>query len=354
MSVIYILCCFATALGIAYFSIPAIIRLAKKKDWYDKPGERHMHVKPIPSLGGVAIFAAVLFSICLWTPDAIFGQLKYIFCAIVIVFLIGLKDDIHPLTPHKKLAGQIIAAAILVFLADIQLNDLHGIFGIYTLPKVVGYLLSIFTFIVIINGFNLIDGINGLSGSIGLLISLTFGIWFYFSGRYALCVIAFSLMGALLGFLKYNYTPAKIFMGDTGSLLVGLLIAILTIEFIALHNPIFYSQYPHLAFSAAPAMAISILMLPLFDTLRVFVIRIWNGQSPLSPDRRHIHHLLIDHGFSHTQATLILLAVNLFFILVGLYFQYLGPGYLILLLLALAVILSGYLYFSLLRKKQTG
>jgi UDP-N-acetylmuramyl pentapeptide phosphotransferase/UDP-N-acetylglucosamine-1-phosphate transferase len=263
--------------------------------------------------------------------------------------LIGAKDDIDPVTPYKKLLAQIFAAFILVFKANVRLSSLFGIFGIYEIPEMASYALSMFTILVIINAFNLIDGINGLSGSIGVLISITLGSWFFLIDHVELSIVAFALAGSIIAFLKYNFTPAQIFMGDTGSLLVGLVCSILTLKFIELHNTIPDSEF---AFQAVPAVAIGILILPLFDTLRVFIMRIAKGKSPLHPDRNHIHHLLLDSGLSHMQATGVLVMVNLLFIFMVVKLQGIGTLNLLIVILAIAIILSTLLYFIAQNRKK--
>lgn len=338
---------FFTAFILSYFIIPPIIQIAKAKNLCDHPGERRSHKEITPSLGGIAIFVALLFSTLFWLPYMVQDDFQGILCAFLIVFLIGVKDDIIPLTPVKKLTGQLLAASILVFKSNIKINSLFGLLGIYEIPELASICLSIFTILVIINAFNLIDGINGLSGSVGILITLTSGIWFYLIGQVNFAVLAFSTAGATLAFLKYNVTPAKIFMGDTGALLLGIVCSILTIKFIDLHY--LFPKHPY-AFDAAPAVAFGVLILPLFDTLRVFTTRIANGRSPLQPDRTHIHHLLIDVGFSHTKATLILLVINIAFILLVITFQHIGTINLLLLILGTATLLSGGLYFSVQQK----
>lgn len=340
---------FITAFGLTYFAIPPIIRVAKAKHLYDEPDERKSHSINVPTLGGIGIFAGVIFSIILWTPFDVFGDLQYILCAFIIIFLIGAKDDIDPVSPYKKLAGQILASFILVFKANIKLTSLYGIFGIYDIPEIPTILLSMFTILVIVNAFNLIDGINGLAGSIGVLISITLGTWFFLIDQTALAIVAFALAGSIIAFLKYNFTPARIFMGDTGALLVGLVCAILAIEFIEVHRELGDSPY---AFKSVPAVAIGLLILPLFDTLRVFVVRILKGRSPMYPDRSHIHHLLIDGGFSHMQATGILFLVNIFFILLAFRFQSIGTLNLLILILAIAIILNSLLYFYTRKKRR--
>lgn len=344
-----IILAFLTAFALTYNAIPSIIRIARIKNLTDEPNERRSHSESTPSLGGIAIFAGVLFSTILWTPFNVFGDLQYILCAFIILFLIGAKDDIDPITPYKKLIGQILAASILVFKSNVRLTSLQGIFGFYELPDFVSILLSIFTILVIINAFNLIDGINGLSGSIGTLIAFTLGSWFYLTNHLELAILSFSLSGALIAFLKFNVTPAKIFMGDTGSLFMGVVCAILAIKFIEIQN-VMEPGMPF-ALKAVPAVAIGILILPLFDTLRVFTTRALKGKSPLSPDRTHIHHLLIDFGYSHMQATGILVVVNIVFIIMVFTMQDVGSLWLLLMTLGLATFLSSALFFVVRRKK---
>lgn len=343
-----IILAFITALLLVYLAIPSIINIARVKHLYDEPDDRKSHDEAVPTLGGVAIFAGVIFSIILWTPFDVFGDLQYILCAFIIIFLIGAKDDILPMSPFRKLMGQIFACFILVFKAQVVLTSMYGIFGIYEIPEVPSILLSMFTILVIINAFNLLDGINGLTGSIATLISITLGTWFFLVDRTDLAIIAFSLAGATIAFLRYNITPARIFMGDTGSMLIGLVSAILVIEFIEIHAEIPDSPY---AFTAVPAVAVGILILPLFDTLRVFLVRILRGKSPMSADRSHIHHLLLDAGLSHMQATSVLLIVNLAFIFFVVFFQSMGNLNLLIIILVIATLLTAIPYLMAKGKK---
>ncbi len=338
---------FITAFTLTYFAIPSIILVARVKHLTDQPGERRSHTVATPSLGGIGIFAGAIFSIILWTPFKYFGDLQYILSASIIIFFIGVRDDILPISPGKKLLGEVLAATILIFKSHIYLDNMYGVFGIHHLPDVVSVPFTVFIIIVIINAFNLIDGINGLSGSIGAFLNTVLGIWFLKVGHIELAIVAFAMTGALIAFLKYNFTPAQIFMGDTGSLLNGLLISILILQFVKINNGLPADNAYR--FSAGPALAIGFLIFPLYDTLRVFTIRIMRGQSPLKPDRRHIHHLLIDHGLTHLQATAILVVTNAIFILFVVYFQNFGNLLLLVILLLASTVLSGFLVFNLRR-----
>ncbi|MFZ2900852.1 MAG: MraY family glycosyltransferase [Saprospiraceae bacterium] len=341
-----------TAFTLTYLVLPSIIHVARSKNLMPEPKARDSHKEQTPSLGGIGIFAGVVFSTVLWTPYAAFGSLQYILSSFIIIFLIGAKDDIIPMSPVKKLWGQLLAASILVFKAGIHLTSMYGMLGITDLPYAVGAIMSIFTILVIINAFNLIDGINGLSGSIATLISFILGAWFFLTNNIALSILAFSTAGAVIAFLKYNYTPAQIFMGDTGALLIGLVCSILAIQFIE-SNKMLPEGNPYKQ-DAVPALAIGILILPLYDTLRVFITRVLRGQSPLTPDRTHIHHLLIDFGLTHMKATFLLVVVNIVFIILVYYFQNLGSLPLITLTLGLASVLTGWLYYRVNKKKGKG
>jgi UDP-GlcNAc:undecaprenyl-phosphate GlcNAc-1-phosphate transferase len=339
-----IISAFLTSFLITYFAIPSIIKVAVEKNLVDEPGERRSHDKSIPTLGGIGIFAGLIFSTTFWLPFAE-GELQYILCAFIVIFLIGAKDDIIPLPASKKFAGQFFAAFLLVYYAKIQLTSLYGILGVYEIPDMVGIPLTILTIVLIINAFNLIDGINGLSATIGCIICGTFGYWFFWMGRADLAILAAALAGGLVAFLRYNIV-AEIFMGDTGSLLVGLTASILAIAFIQEN----VMQINERTVESAPAVAIGVLIIPLFDTIRVFTLRIIKGKSPFSPDRTHIHHLLLDLGLPHMKATVLLGTVNLIFIGISFELQSIGTLELGVLLLLLASLLTSGVNFALRQK----
>ena len=259
-----------------------------------------------------------------------------------------MKDDIIILPASKKMAGQLIAAAILIKFGSTYISDMQGFLGIHQIPNVASIVLSAFTIIVITNSFNLIDGVDGLAGSLGVLTSMIFGIYFYQTGHLAFAVLSFSMIGALLAFLIYNFSPAKIFMGDTGSLLLGLSNAFLAIKFINVAA----TPNATVQISAAPAIAFAILMMPLFDTLRLFTLRILQRRSPFSPDRNHLHHLFLEIGLSHRSTTLIYVASNIGFILLAYCLQGLGNTLLMGILLLTGLAYTGIVYAIRHRKKN--
>lgn len=326
-----------TSFIITFLAIPSIIKVAVIKNLYDEPGERKSHKSSIPTLGGLAIFAGVVFSFTFWSAGLNYPPTQYIIAAIIVMFFIGLKDDIVDLSARKKLIGQIIATLIIVLFGNVRIDSLCGIFGIYEIPYWFSIFFTIFTILVIINAFNLIDGIDGLAAGIGSIASFTFGLWFYNYNQIALCILSFSLFSSLLAFLVYNFSPANIFMGDTGSLLVGLILSVLTINFI---NLSFVSSPYAFPFRSSPAMAIAILIIPLFDTLRIFLVRAMHGRSPFRADRNHMHHLLLDLGLSHREVSITLYLTNIGFILLALALRNISSLLLLFVICSMAVTLS--------------
>lgn len=327
---------------ITFLSIPVLIRLAEIKHLYDLPDDRKHHHSPIPTLGGVGIFAGFIIAVLLISPAGLHPEMQYLVTAFLIVFFLGLKDDIVELTAFKKLIGQLIAVAILIYKGDLLITGMHGFMGIYELTPLWSHLFTFFTFIVIINSFNLIDGVDGLAGSLGILATLLFGGFFLFSGELFYAILAFALAGSILSFLIYNVSPAKIFMGDTGSLLLGMVNAILVIKFIEIASQpdaVFYLP-------AAPAIGFAILFVPLFDTLRIFSFRILKRRSPFSPDRNHIHHLLLDKGCSHPVVTAIAVLFNMVVVLLTFTGRFLGNTTLLVGLIAMGFLVIGLLFYS--------
>lgn len=322
---INILLAFGTALLVSILSFPALIKVAYLKRLVDEPGEaRKLHHRRIPTIGGIIIFAGTLFSFFLWFPfEAMHNveemgravkDFQYIGATMIILFFIGIKDDIIGTAPVKKLIGHLIVAFILVIMGDIRITSMHGIFGIYELPEWGGIFLSILTYTVIVNAINIIDGVDGLAGGVGVIAATAMGLWFFGVGATEHAVLAFSLSGALLGFLIYNFSPAKIFMGDSGSLTIGLVLSVLAIKLIEF--PI--DRVPNeLIGISKPVYAMAALVYPLVDTLRIFIYRIRRGMSPFAADKNHIHHRLLELGYGHRRTVLLIYASSIFVILLS-------------------------------------
>lgn len=329
---------FAWAFVLSIFAIPSIIQVSHSKKLLDIPNGRNIHVSSTPRLGGLAIFAGFMSSL------TIFGQMdsgiQYLMAGCLILFFIGIKDDITSVSVFKKFFVQVLAAGIIMFMADIRITSFYELFGIYTLDMGTSYAFTFLVIVGITNAINLIDGMDGLAGTILLLISVAFGIYFYQNGS-SYAYVAFSLVGSVLGFLRYNIYKASVFMGDTGSLVGGFVVAVLAIQFIELQST-----------TNSPAVAVAILFVPVFDTLKVFVIRILNGSSPFAPDKNHIHHQLLSIGLPQPVALVAIIVFNLAMILFVVSFESLGVNKLILITSCCALLMSLTLGFLQKRKKH--
>lgn len=326
------------ALFTTWSAIPSIITVALKKNLVDEPSKRSIHTKAIPTLGGIAVFAGIILGISLLGDFYAFNNFKYIIAASLVLFFVGVKDDILIIAPITKLLGQVLAATILILFADIRFTNLHGFWNIHEIPFWASFILTVFVMIVIINGMNLIDGIDGLAASIGILVSFTFGIYFYLLKEYNLALMAAVIIGSYLAFLRYNLSSQKnkIFMGDTGSLLLGLFLTIFVIYFNELNINDNHAYFIH----SAPSVSFGIMVVPLFDIMRVMFIRLGLGRNPFKPDRNHIHHKLIRLGYSHLKASLYLVFFNLVFIALSFYLNEMSIRRLLLLILVIAMFLS--------------
>lgn len=344
---------FFTAFFVVLLSTPALIKVAILKRLFDEPGdERKLHKRMVPTIGGIIIYAGAIFAFALWFPSekinsspngsslvSAVNDFKYVVATVLILFFVGVKDDIIGTAPIKKLVAHVIVGMILVQMAQIKLTSLHGIFGITNLPEWGSVFVSLFTYIVVVNAFNLIDGVDGLAAGVGVIASFAFGAWFYIAQDFVMMALAFSLAGALVAFLIFNFNPAKIFMGDSGSLSIGLIICVLAIKMVQTDHAGMMMQSP-LAYVSKPIFAMCVLVYPLVDTLRIFVYRTVRGMSPFSADRNHLHHLLIDGGCSHKQTVLIIYCFNILMITLSILLRSLEPTWTFAIIGAVAIVLA--------------
>ena len=325
---------FLTAFIVVLYSTPALIKVAVLKRLIDVPSEdRKIHKRAIPTIGGIIIYAATLFSFSLWyNIDDLndFSQIyesvkefKILVATSLVLFFVGVKDDIIGTAPVKKLFANILVGLILVLMGDIRITGLHGVFGVNEIPVWGSVFLSLFTYIVVVNAMNLIDGVDGLAAGVGFIASSVFGAWFVFANEFTLAALSFSLSGALLGFLIFNFSPAKIFMGDSGSLIIGMFLCVLSIKLIEFPVTRIDNFWIHIS---NPMIVIAALSYPLTDTLRIFIIRAAKGQSPFAADRNHLHHRLLDSGYSHVQTVIIIYVFSVLCVGVSLLSYFINPS----------------------------
>ena len=330
---------FILAFFITWFGIPAVNRLSRAKNLFDIPCDRSSHNQPVPRLGGTMIFAGAILSSVLFTDLKTASELKYIIAGMLILFFIGLKDDIVTLTPLKKAIGQLLAASIIVIPANIRIVSCYNIMGLNELSYLPSVFLTILIITGLINSFNFIDGVDGLASGIGIMASAIFGILFLKNDYLSYAVMCFSLMGSLLAFFYFNVISRKnkIFLGDTGSMIIGFLLAVFFIYLFEMPTP---ENPSDKVLPIAPALSLAIFFVPVFDGLRVSIIRLINGRSVFQADKNHIHHRLLNLTGSHLKTTLVILVFNVILILLLFLFKELGNKLLIIILILLGVAFS--------------
>jgi len=348
-TIVYYILIVLISILITGFAIPSILHVARFRHLYDDLGHfRKTHDHGIPRLGGVAIFVGfTITSLLLCMTDKSL-PINYLLTACIILFAMGLKDDLAGVNSSTKFLIQLIVCFILVVLGNIRLTSLYGVFGIYELSYVLSIGISILIILVIVNAFNLIDGIDGLAATTGIVANSAFAALFLYIHQYELAAVSLAMAGAIIGFLKFNITPAKIFMGDTGSLLIGLISAVMAIKFMEV-NRVATGTSPQIY--AVPAITFAILIGPIFDTARVFILRISNGVSPFVADRNHIHHRMLKLGLTHLQTTIILNGINIISIITVLLLNKYGSSALIILIITVSLMFNWSITF-LIRSKE--
>jgi len=343
-----LLACMTCSCLITYVTIPSVINLAYQKKLLDVPDERKIHSELIPSLGGIGIFIGVLISFTLFCNLHSFEVYKYILTSYLILFFMGIKDDLLPIIARKKLMIQIFVALLMAY-GGVRITNLYGLFGIEEINLVWSYILTILFIVGTTNAYNLIDGVDGLAGGLGGIGCATLGFLLLWVQEYNFAILAFAITGSLLAFLRYNFSkyPNKTFMGDGGSLLLGLTITILSIQFI--ESPKVLSV---LNISSPIGIIIGIIFIPVYDTLRVFTLRIIKGQSPFQPDKSHIHHEFIKSKVAHLHTSLFLWLGNLLMILAVLLFRAQHATTLLLIVIIVGVTLIHTLVYLRFRRES--
>lgn len=327
----------AFSFTITFFIVPAIIKVAREKHLFDEPNHRSAAKEPIPNLGGIAIMAGFIIAMIVATDHFNINEFKYYFIAVITLFLIGLKDDLIGISARKKFIVQFAVALYLVFMGSLRITNLHGILGINEIGFWSGSILTIFLIVGLVNAVNLVDGIDGLAGGLGLQSSLVFGFWFLNNNDFIHALLCFSLAGSLIAFLLYNLFghKNKIFMGDTGSLILGVILSILVIRFNELQLTGLEQNH------GLPALSLAIVIVPIVDTLRIFSVRLLKGKSPFKPDMNHVHHHLLKLTQSHLIASLLIIISNALLIIFAFsIIDYIGNSALFFLLLTLGFIMA--------------
>lgn len=330
---------------LVYLTIPKIISVVEYKRLMDDPNQRSSHSSKTPTLGGVSFFFTLIIALFFIKNWHEYSEDMYLIPGLTILFIVGLKDDMVVLSAGSKLIAQVLAISFVLVNDSFGIESLNGFLNIYEIPYYLYLVIGGFLMLTIINSYNLIDGIDGLASIVGIVIMVIYTTIFYLSQEYFFALIAITMNACLMAFFGFNVSSSKkIFMGDTGSLIVGFIISVLTLKFLAL-EPTSYGELPFLL-ENAPLIAISILIVPLFDTARVFAIRLANKKGPFSPDRNHVHHVLIDFwALSHKQASFIIGCFNIIFVVLFIILGSKAKNTGMVIMLVSVVIFLGYIFF---------
>lgn len=295
---------------LTFYLIPKIIKVVNHKELMDHPNARSSHKQLTPTFGGISFYVVLMLILLFlgkYVDDKSLGL--NIAGGITILLFTGLKDDLVVISNVSKLIGQISAISVFLFLTDYTSINFYGAFGLHEVSGFLGFGFMLVLMLAIINSFNLIDGIDGLAASVGVITLSLFGTIFYQLEQIFFCVICFGLVGALIAFLRFNFSEKKkIFMGDTGSLILGFIVAVMSVQFLTLGQADFQEIFviPHNAVFAL----IAIIIFPVFDMIRVFILRILNKRNPFVADKNHTHHILLSLGNSHTKSSILIVAVS--------------------------------------------
>ena len=299
---------------LVYFTIPKVIYVAYIKKLTAPIIHRSSHSRSIPSLAGVAFFMSFIIFISL--IQLVFHESTgyNIIAALAVLFMIGLKDDLINSSAKVKLYGQLLASLFIIFSPAFHITNLNGFLGIYYINPLLSIVIAVFFLTFIINAFNLIDGIDGLAASVGIVSCSTFMILFYIKEEYFFFLLCVFTISILLAFLRFNLSSGKlkIFMGDCGSLVIGMILGVCTLHYLS--SPVLIPAKRLFLPENRVLFTTAVLFIPIFDTVRVIIIRLLSNSSPFKADRNHLHHILLDQGMTHRKATLSLLSLNIFVI----------------------------------------
>lgn len=287
---------FIIAMFVTMVLIPPLMHWAEQARLVDMPDVRKVHTIPIPRVGGIAMLAGTLPPMLMWL--AVDRLMAGMLAGMVIIFLFGMWDDRRNLDYRLKFLGQLLAIAVVVGHGGLTIQALPFV-GPEAVPAYVSVPLTVLFLLGITNAINLADGLDGLAGGTTLLIFSALAVLAYVAGDRGMLLVTLAVMGSILGFLRFNTHPARVFMGDSGSQVLGFTVGVLALQMSQRVDP-----------SLSPSLPVLLLGLPILDTLFVMGQRLWDGRSPFKPDRNHIHHRLLALGFNHYQAVFIIYVVQ--------------------------------------------
>ena len=305
---------FSLGLLCVWYVHPWMVRIAELKDIVDEPSSRKLQRRPVPILGGVCVFLGAVVGL---GSTSVFGdgsELFVVVMAMTVMLYTGTMDDILGLTPRVRFMIEIATVVLLIVIGHYRIDDFHGLWGLGVIPVWISVPLTVFASVGIINAINLIDGVDGLSSGYCILACVLFGALFYLSGDSSMTILASVCAGSLVPFFLHNVygQRSKMFIGDGGTLVLGVVISVFVIRTLRHDTLCGELGLPNLGLVP---FTLSVLAVPVFDTLRVMSARIVRGVSPFQPDKTHLHHLFIGLGFSHAGTTVVILTLNFLVVL---------------------------------------
>jgi UDP-GlcNAc:undecaprenyl-phosphate GlcNAc-1-phosphate transferase len=300
---------FTTGFMLMYFVTPVVIQVVKLRRLFEPVSNRSSHGQNVPSFGGITFFIVLILALNISEQFFVTSRAVFLVPSSLFIFFMGLKDDLTGISPWNKIMVQLIATTILFLSPDFQITNLHGFLGIHEIAPWICIPLAFLVVIFYINAYNLIDGIDGLASGLGAMFFTFFSVVYFTLNDYMMMAVCLAMVGSFVAFLRFNTSKDKrIFLGDTGSLLIGFLIAAIVINILSKD----YHQEIQMKYVAnLPLLIISALYIPIFDSIRVFIIRIRNGKSPFASDRNHIHHVFLDYlKISHRKTAFFLVGLN--------------------------------------------
>jgi UDP-GlcNAc:undecaprenyl-phosphate GlcNAc-1-phosphate transferase len=334
------------------YILPKIIGVARYKELMDKPNGRSSHDIQVPRLGGVAFFVTLMLSLYFMQRSDNYDLIDSLIPCLTILFVVGLKDDLVVLSAKSKFLIQLVVATILVFDPQLAIRELHGFLGVYNVHPVFNVILVYIIVTGIINALNLVDGIDGLASGISLVGFSSFAVLFFMVGKDFSFLLMISMIGCLLAFIPFNLSEKKnkIFMGDTGSMIIGFILSFAVIRFLTLE--VSELQTLHLPLANSPFLLMFILFIPVMDTLRVMSVRMLRGKAPFKPDRTHLHHYFLDKlEWSHVKTSSVITISSIMIVLLGYAMSFYFHYFILLALFAAVFIGSIFVSFRIYVKK---
>lgn len=350
----YILLVFVLSLLVSSLAFKPFLVFAKKYKFYDNPNDRKLQRKPVPVMGGFVVFIGAIIGVLCYMFIRDVTPLLPVVATMILMLLVGAYDDVRDLSATSKFYIEIVVVVALALVNGYGINDFHGIWGIHELSPWIAWPLTVVACVGIINAINMIDGINGLSSGICIMAFGFYGTIFFYSHDFIHVALAVSIVGGLIPFFIMNVfgNRSKMFIGDAGTMMLGIVLCDMVMTMLTKDS--MCAKYTNKTNFCLIAFALAVLAIPVFDTVRVMLGRVFRGVSPFHPDKTHLHHAFIDYGFHHLETALMEIILNM--MIIGfwwfVYKSHLPESYQLYGVIAAAIAVCFGLYYMLGRRRR--